>query len=505
MRGRHFPATSFQKVSLIRQDRKPPRYWPSPNLPGTLVPGTSTYAPVNNAGLTAVAQIRCEEITIKVDHNFSGNKRAFVRYAHLYNVAGSANYFNNLADEGYGPMTVHSQNAAIGYTQTFGSSTVLDLRGGINRFTAFRPSNGLGFKITDLGLPASLQNFLEQGDVDEFPGTRGTRLLNLGNNNGPYYSSNQLNYNFSGSVSRVIGKHTLTVGGEHRDYFLAFLQTNPLLMNFANDMTQGAIRWPCPRQQAMGLLPCCWEPAIAAARPFTPIRPTPITTLASSCRTTSSGRASSPSTSAFRLEEETGTTERYNRMAAIDPYVLNPISNQVTNPFTGQTPWNLYGGYVFAGNGPDSLSSKSIRGIEFKPSPRIGIAYSLNDKTVIRTGYGIFYGVPYAGATREFTSTAFQTTTTWVTDVDNIHPTYLFSNPFPSGFLYPPGSSQGLLSVVGQSLSSALPSTLKTPYNQQWNFSIQRSLGSRRCCCRSPMSAIRGPIWLGVVEAAQPQ
>ena len=56
----------------------------------------------------------------------------------------------------------------------------------------------------------------------------------------------------------------------------------------------------------------------------------------------------------FRLEEETATTERYNQMAAIDPYVLNPISNLVTNPFNGQKPWNLYGGYVFAGNGPGS-------------------------------------------------------------------------------------------------------------------------------------------------------
>jgi hypothetical protein len=62
--------------------------------------------------------------------------------------------------------------------------------------------------------------------------------------------------------------------------------------------------------------------------------------------------------------------------------------------------------------------------------------------------------------------------------VDGVHPTNLVSNPFPSGYLYPPGSSQGLLSVVGQSLSSADPSTLKTLYNQQWNFSIQRSLAS---------------------------
>src|SRR5437764_7072116 len=35
----------------------------------------------------------------------------------------------------------------------------------------------------------------------------------------------------------------------------------------------------------------------------------------------------------FRLEEATATTERYNEMAAIDPYALNPISNQVINPF----------------------------------------------------------------------------------------------------------------------------------------------------------------------------
>ena len=62
--------------------------------------------------------------------------------------------------------------------------------------------------------------------------------------------------------------------------------------------------------------------------------------------------------------------------------------------------------------------------------------------------------------------------------VDTIHPNTLFANPFPTGFLYPPGSSQGLLSAIGLSLSSALPSTLRTAYNQQWNFSIQRSLAS---------------------------
>jgi hypothetical protein len=473
-----FPGNVIPKSLLDPVGVAAASYWPLPNLPGVLAPGSSNYAPLNNLAATAVSANPLEQITGKVDHNFSSNKRGFIRYAYLYNVAGSPNYYKNLADTGYGPMTVHSHNAALGYTQAFGSASVLDLRFGINRFSAFRPSNGLGFLLTKLGLPASLQTYMEEGDVDEFPGITAQGYSNLGNNNGPYYSSNQLNYNASGSVLRIVGKHTLSVGAEHRDYFLNFFQTNPLLMNFANDMTQGP------------------DPLAVSSRAGDGVASLLLGTGTSG----SAGYYARPSNAnhyfgefvqddikwsrkltmnvGLRLEEETAATERYNRMAAIDPFVLNPISKQVTNPFTGQTPWNLYGGYVFAGNGPDSLGRKAIRGIEVKPSPRIGIAYSLNDKTVIRTGYGIFFGVPYDGATREFTSTAFQTSTPWLSTLDRIHPNTLFSNPFPSGYVYPPGSSQGLLSAIGLNLQSAWPSTLRTAYNQQWNFSIQRSLAT---------------------------
>ena len=323
-----------------------------------------------------------------------------------------------------------------------------------------------------------MQTFLEQGDVDEFPGLTAQGYSNLGNNNGPYYSSNQLNYNFSGSLLRVIGKHTVTVGAEHRDYFLAFVQTNPLLMNFANDMTQGPNPLAVSSAAGDGVASMLLGTGTSGSATYYAHPANANHYFGEFIQDDIKWSRKLTINVGFRLEEETGTSERYDRMAAIDPTVLNPISSQVKNPFTGQTPWNLYGGYVFAGNGPDSLNSHTIRGVEIKPSPRIGIAYAMNDKTVIRTSYGLFYGVPYAGATREFNGATFQTTTTWVNSVDTIHPTYLYSNPFPTGLLNPPGSSQGLLSVVGQSLSSALPSTLKTPYNQQWNFSIQRSLAS---------------------------
>jgi hypothetical protein len=443
-------------------------YWPLPNLPGL----------TNNLALTAVSANPLDQITGKVDHNFSTNKRIFVRYGFLYNVAGSPNYFHNLADEGYGPMTVHANNVALGYTQTLGTATVMELRLGVNRFSALRPSNGLGFDLTNLGLPSSTQAYMLQGDVPEFPGIAVQGYSTLGNNNGPYYESHELDYIFSGNLLRIIGKHTLTIGGEHRDYFLNFLQTNPLVMNFGADMSQG----PNPRTVSAGAGDAVASMLMGAGDSGS----------AGYYARTANGNhyyaefiqddikwtKKLTINLGFRLEEETGTTERYDRMAAINPYVLNPVSSQVTNPFTGQSPWNLYGGYVFAGYGPDSLKNHAIRGIETKPSPRIGIAYSIDSKTVVRVGYGMFFGVPYAGATREFTSGAFTTSTPWVASVDGIHVNAPVSNPFPTGYFYPPGNTQGLLSAIGQNLSSAYPPNIHTLYNQQWNFSIQRSLAN---------------------------
>jgi len=443
-------------------------YWPTANLPGL----------TNNLNSTAVSANPLKQITSKVDHNFSTNKRGFVRYGYLFNVAGSPNLFRNLADQGFGPMTVHAHNAAIGYTQTVGNATVVELRLGVNRFNALRPSNGLGFKLTTLGLPKEAEQYLEQGDVDEFPGIGVQGYSTLGNQSGPYYESHELDYIFSGTILRVIGKHTLTLGGEHRDYFLNFLQTNPLLMNFGADMTQG----PNPRTVS----------ATSGDAVASMLLGVGDNGSAGYYARTANGNhyyaeflqddikwtRKLTMNVGIRFEQETGTTERYNRMAGIDPFALNPISSKVTNPFTGSTPWNLYGQYLFAGGGPNSLNNHAIRGIEFKPSPRLGIAYSLNEKTVIRVAYGVFYGVPFAGATREFTSGAFTTSTPWVTTVgsDGIHPNALMSNPFPSGYFYPPGSSLGALSAIGQNLNSAYPASLKTLYNQQWNFSIQRTL-----------------------------
>ena len=137
-------------------------------------------------------------------------------------------------------MQVSVHNGVLGYTQTIGALTVVDLRVMYNRFQAYRPSQGLGFQLTTLGLPADVNTYQEQGAKAMFPGWTPENYSSLGQPaGGSYYTSANADWVFQGTVSRVIGKQTLTMGAEQRNYTLGFFQTSPFLGSFQNVMTQG--------------------------------------------------------------------------------------------------------------------------------------------------------------------------------------------------------------------------------------------------------------------------
>ena len=170
----------------------------------------------------------------------------------------------------------------------------------------------------------------------------------------------------------------------------------------------------------------------------------------------------------FRWDFESGDTERYDRMTAIDPFAKNPISDQVK--------MDLRGIALFAGK---SLGSRSIRNTDLKQwNPRFGLAYQINSKTVIRSGYGIFFGLPSYSANSGYTGGAFSGSTSWLsTEPDGVTPKYSWSDPFPTGWTLPLGSNAGPNGLLGKSLGGAWPESLMPMYNQQCEFTIQRSVG----------------------------
>jgi hypothetical protein len=110
--------------------------------------------------------------------------------------------------------------------------------------------------------------------------------------------------------------------------------------------------------------------------------------------------------------------------------------------------------------------------------PRFGVAYGVNDKTVVRTGYGIFYtqayypgwggGVEQAG----FNSSASVGTT----GLGGLDPAFYWQDGFPTSKVkYPPFIDSTFNN--GQSAPVYRPSDgNRLSYAQQWNFTVERQI-----------------------------
>ena len=181
----------------------------------------------------------------------------------------------------------------------------------------------------------------------------------------------------------------------------------------------------------------------------------------------------------LRYENQAPITERYNRaITQFDFSSVNPLqaaaqAQYVSNgsPLLPAT-LPVTGGPLFAGVGTAKSfwHMRNLEGFE----PRIALAYTLNQKTVIRTGYGI-YGI----ITRiNPVQTGFSQTTA-VIPSNNQGITYVASSedPFPvsSPIVPASGASGGLATGAGTSIT-AITTNLRRPYDQRWSFGVERSL-----------------------------
>lgn len=165
-------------------------------------------------------------------------------------------------------------------------------------------------------------------------------------------------------------------------------------------------------------------------------------------------------------------TERYSRLnRSFDPTVTNPVNASIDRTAFPGFP-TVQGGLLFAGKG-QRPGNTDWTGVQ----PRIGFAYQVNEKTVVRGGFGRYMINPNNDY---FRNSGYSLSTGVVNSLDGGRTPIAntVTTPFPLGVLIPPGASLGAGTFVGRGFDFFDP-TFKLPYSNQFSFGIQRELPLR--------------------------
>jgi Carboxypeptidase regulatory-like domain/TonB dependent receptor len=425
-------------------------------VPAANTTPSNAFTQANNYITQDPNRLQQYQINNRVDHTFSPANTISFRYSRNRSDNSPANLFGNDAAPNFGPLTFIAQNAMLQDVHTFNPTTLLTLRAGLSRFATARanPGSGAGVNVSSLGLP------------DYIPGTVFPRFdlagyTSIGTNNGNFIRRAVNIYSFQSSLNKIVGNHDLKFGGEFR----AQLQNSfmPSAVSGQFTFTQGFLTGPTVGQNNTGdgfasfLLgfpassTLTNDAAVAESRPY----------LAFYLQDNYKVSRKLTLNLGLRYDLHVPRTERYDRLLNFDP--------TATEPTTG-----LPGAFRFVGRNTDSRHQFDMDKNNF--GPRIGFAYQVNDRTVVRGGAGLNFISPFNESDQFGISPTFSTRGV-NTQATTTVPTISISNPFPSGLIAPSAASQGLAALVGDSgvfISRRYP--IAEFFN--WNLSLQREFRS---------------------------
>jgi hypothetical protein len=182
----------------------------------------------------------------------------------------------------------------------------------------------------------------------------------------------------------------------------------------------------------------------------------------------------------LRYELEETATERFNRnIRGFDLTATNPASAaaqaayaRAPIPEVPAANFRLNGGLLFVDENNRTFYDADKNNFQ----PRIGFAFQINEKTVLRGGFAM-YTVPFT--LQGSNQTGFATSTP-VNPTNDVGLTFVASlaDPYPNGLNQPTGSSLGLATFLGQGVGF-IPTNFKNGQSQKIELSLQRELPGR--------------------------
>ena len=461
------------------------------NLLTTKFPGAINagyYAKPTNSALTnnfvalAGAGGNNDQYTGRVDFVVNDKQRIFGRYTQ-WNSAniGAKPYQNGLiGGDPISPEAFKTRQIVLGDTYVFSQSLIGDLRLSYLRWTYVRTPGTLGYNETALGFPSYMGTISGLNRVANSTTVPAIALANPtynGVGTGYIFGTNQ-DYAIAPSISKIIGRHTLKAGVDLRRLEMLYFQNNSAGGSFAFDpnMTASAGSGATGNSGnpfASFLLGYMVNQAnTASVVQIAP--PTYNTIYYQGYYVQDSWMATSKLTVSLGLRYEIPGVyrERHQLLATFNPTEVNSALGSVSvngNP--------VLGAYDLVGT--SQHPAVGLRNEHFTNfSPRIGVAYRLNDKTVLRAGFGKFV-IP---SDLQFPESSAQSPLSYITNnpVSTLNngntPNATLDNPLPSGITPAPGRGANYQQLLLGGSANALSANENNGETFQWNLAVQRQL-----------------------------
>jgi hypothetical protein len=429
-------------------------FYPQPNLAGV----------TNNFFSQKGARPNRSNYSTKIDHRFNDKNNLFFRISLDELSSLHPDHFDNPATPGGGWDGMKNRSITLDDTYLW-RGWVLHGNYGYAHHANPRDYSAQGeFLASSLGLPSYMDSAVQ---IAAFPRIAPNGYQEIGQNASWHIRNKFETHTATGDMSRLIGSHTIKIGGTYRINRVSNFRPNDPQGSFTFNRA-----WTRERNntgnQGDGIadlllgLPSAGvmrqEPALADQVVY------------GAAYIQDDWRVNDRLTVnvGMRWDSDFPLTERFDRAGWLDFDAAVPGLMMNGQP--------VLGGLQFAavdGN-PRFIKNKDLNNF----APRIGLAYKLTEKLVVRTGAGIFYNptTGYGPGAATAGAVSFNAITNMIASEDsNRTPFATLSDPYPLGFNQPENGKDGLATFLGQGIP-AVVRTDRTGYSGQWNLNLQYQL-----------------------------
>ena len=467
---------------------------PLPNITSTTPDGASNYFTTPPSIDTYSNEFG------RLDFNLSSRDHIFGDFRHNHRTQIKNNYFGNdttgttLLRENYG--------STIDNVFTLNPTTIIDTRVNWTFFNEVHGTPAQQYNAASVGLPPSLSTGTESqlpcilfggNTINPVLGTTtcstsSTTFQPLGDNTSALDPTTS--YQVFTDVVKTIGKHSLKVGFDGRQYrlsvqnfgnsdgtldfgstFLTATNTSTQTIPFGGDLASFYLGLP-----SSGALDLNVRADYHSYYIGTFVQ--------------DDWRVSEKLTLnlGMRFDINTPFEEKMGKtVSGFNPLAPNAVStaaaanyNKTPNAVVGPS-INTLGGLTFPGSSNGAVFNTNNGFF----SPRVGFSFSPNSRNVLRGGFGIFVqpetlqSIASTGVTSSnaiSNNPGFSATTSFSAN-NPVTPTNTLTNPFPTGFSTPVGSSLGASTGLGMTESFLAPNQHEI-YSERYDVGVQHSLSN---------------------------